>query len=91
MMHRALFFATGLFVLLIGVVLLIAPQVYMQLYAMQYHPGMDFPARRFAPAVLALGAVLILARSLAPGPFLASLSLVCALAFLGVAATGVLA
>jgi hypothetical protein len=90
-MHRWLLLATGVFVLLIGAVLLVAPQSYFQLYATDYGSGMDFPARRFSPAVLALGVVLILARSLHPGPFLASLCLICALAFLGVAATGLLA
>ena len=90
-MHRGLLLATGVFVLLIGAVLLVAPQSYFQLYATDYVSGMDFPARRFSPAVLALGAVLILARSLQPGPFLASLCLICALAFLGVAGTGLLA
>lgn len=90
-MHRGLLLATGVFVLLIGAVLLVAPQAYFQLYATDYGSGMDFPARRFSPAVLALGAVLILARSLQPGPFLASLCLICALAFLGVAGTGLLA
>ncbi|WP_299785397.1 hypothetical protein [uncultured Marivita sp.] len=90
-MHRGLLLATGVFVLLIGAVLLVAPQAYFQLYATDYVSGMDFPARRFSPAVLALGAVLILARSLQPGPFLANLCLICALAFLGVAGTGFLA
>lgn len=87
-MHRWLFLATGGFVVLIGLVLLVAPQSYFQLYATQYDPGMDFPARRFSPAVLALGVVLIVARALEAGRFLATLSLICALAFLGVAATG---
>lgn len=68
--------------------LFIAPHSYFQFYAASYDPGMDFPARRFAPAVLALGVVLIFARQLEPGRFLAALCLICGLAFLGVAATG---
>ncbi len=88
-MHRTPFLVVGAFVALIGLVLLVAPESYFQLYAIDYVPGMDFPARRFASAVLALGALLISARRLEPGPFVASLSLISALAFLGVAATGV--
>lgn len=81
----------GAFVCLVGLVLIVAPDAYFQLYATHYVPGMDFPARRFAPAVLALGAVLLVARSLEPGPFAAVLCLITAFAFLGVAGTGLLA
>lgn len=88
-MHRTPFLVVGAFVALIGLVLLVAPESYFQLYAIDYVPGMDFPARRFAPAVLALGALLISARRLESGPFVATLSLISALAFLGVAVTGV--
>jgi hypothetical protein len=88
-MHRAAFLVVGGFVVVVGLVLLLAPGSYFQLYAVTYVPGMDFPARRFAPAVMALGALLLVARSVPPGPFLATLCLICALAFLGVAATGV--
>ncbi|WP_439524654.1 hypothetical protein [Marivita sp.] len=88
-MHRWLFPGTGLFLILVGAVLLLDPQSYLGLYATSYDPGMDFPARRFSPAVLALGVVLILARTLERGPFLTSLCLISGLAFLGVAATGV--
>ena len=88
-MHRLAFLAVGAFVVFVGLVLLLAPGSYFQLYAMVYDPGMDFPGRRFAPAVLALGALLLVARQLEPGPFVATLCLICALAFLGVAATGV--
>lgn len=91
MMQRALFLAVGGFVIVVGLVLLVAPSSYFQLYATSYEPGMDFPARRFSPAVLALGVVLVSARRLAPGPFLATLCLIGALAFLGVAATGITA
>ncbi len=90
-MHRVAFLVIGGFVVLVGLVLLVAPGSYFQLYAVTYVPGMDFPARRFAPAVLALGALLLVARRLDPGPFVATLCLICALAFLGVAATGVAA
>ncbi|WP_300581959.1 hypothetical protein [Marivita sp.] len=65
-MHRTPFLVVGAFVALIGLVLLVAPESYFQLYAIDYVPGMDFPARRFALAVLALGALLISARRLEP-------------------------
>lgn len=88
-MHRVAFLVVGGFVVCVGLVLLLAPDTYFKLYAVAYVPGMDFPARRFAPAVMALGALLLVARRLESGPFLATLCLICALAFLGVAATGV--
>lgn len=88
-MQRWLFLGTGLFVGLVGLVLLLNPQAYMQVYATQYAPGMDFPARRFAPAVLALGVVLVLARSLEDAQIVGQLCLVGAAAFIGVALTGV--
>ncbi|MCK0148886.1 hypothetical protein MWU54_02530 [Marivita sp. S6314] len=87
-MRRVLLLLTGLFVIAIGAVLLIAPQTYLSLYVVAYDPGMDFAARRFAPAVLGLGVLLCLARSLPDGQFLTSLCAICGLAFLGVAVTG---
>ncbi len=74
-MHRAAFLGVGGFVVCIGLVLLVAPDSYFQLYATTYVPGMDLPARRFAPAVVALGVVLICARELEPGRFLRMLCL----------------
>lgn len=88
-MHRAAFLGVGGFVVFIGLVLLVAPDSYFQLYATTYVPGMVLPARRFAPAVVALGVVLICARELKPGRFLRMLCLTSAVAFIGVAATGV--
>lgn len=87
-MHRGLFLLTGGFLIAVGLVLLVAPQAYVSLYAVDYAAGMDFPTRRFAPAVLAMGAVLVLARARAPEPLLQELSLIAAAAFLAVAATG---
>jgi hypothetical protein len=88
MFLKALLVATGVFVILIALVLLVDPESYFRLYATAYDPAMVFPARRFAPAVLALGVVLIAARSLKDGPFLRTLCVLTALAFLGVAGTG---
>ncbi|MCR9111457.1 hypothetical protein [Marivita sp. XM-24bin2] len=89
MTRRAVFLSVGGFVGLIGIVLLVAPGSYFQLYATDYSTGMDLPARRFAPAVLALGALLISASAVEPGPFLERLCLISAGAFLGVAITGI--
>jgi hypothetical protein len=88
-MHRSVFLVVGGFVILIGLALLFAPASYFQLYAVAYAAEMNFPAQRFAPAVVALGVVLICARKLEQGPFVGTLSLISAFAFLGVAATGV--
>ncbi|WP_292288781.1 hypothetical protein [Marivita sp.] len=87
-MHRRLFLLTGGFLIAVGLVLLFAPQAYVSLYAVDYAAGMDFPARRFAPVVLAMGTVLVLARTHASERFLLDLSLIAAAAFLAVAATG---
>lgn len=88
MPHRIVLLLTAAFVILIGAILLIAPEVYLQLYAADYLPGMDFGVRRFAPAVLGLGALLFLARDLPVGRFLVSLCLLTGLVFWGVAGTG---
>ncbi|MFP7675189.1 hypothetical protein ACG74X_17710 [Marivita sp. S0852] len=88
-MLRLLLLATGLFVSAIGVVLLIRPDSYIALYVLSYDPGMTFAARRLAPAIIGLGGVLLLARTLPKGRFLSGLCLICGCAFLGVAATGV--
>lgn len=88
MTHSAVFLSVGGCVALIGIVLLLAPGSYVQLYATDYSTGMDFPARRFAPAVLALGVLLISACAVERGPFLQRLCLISAGAFLGVAITG---
>lgn len=87
-MHRPLLLATGVFVTLVGSLLLFAPQVYLRLFVVEYEAGMDFAARRFAPAVLGLGILALYARNLPQGRFLTVFCLVTGLAFLGVAATG---
>ncbi|MFP7572093.1 hypothetical protein ACGKZZ_15090 [Marivita sp. S2033] len=87
-MSRWLLLFTGCFAISIGLVLLIAPQSYLGLYAVNYTPDMDFAARRFSPAVLGLGALLLIARNLPGSRFLANLCLITGLVFLGVAATG---
>ena len=89
MFLRVVFLATGLLLVLIGLVLLVDPESYFRLYATSYDPAMAFPARRFSSAVIALGVLLIVARTLPHKPFLRTLCLLTALAFLGVAGTGV--
>lgn len=87
-MRRVLFLATGVFVILIGAVLLVAPEIYIRLYIVEYAPGMDFAARRFAPALVGLGALLLFARDLPSGRFLTALCAITGVVFWGVAATG---
>ena len=88
MMHRHLFLITGVFLVFIGVVLLISPDSYLRIYVVDYSTGMDFAARRFSPAVIGLGVLLIAARDLEENRFLGVLCVTSTLAFLGVAATG---
>ena len=89
MTHRVLLVLTGVFVFLIGALLLISPESYLQVYATDYVAGMDFPARRFSAALLGLGVLLILARDLPPGSFLVALCGVTGVVFWIVAGTGV--
>lgn len=88
MSHRIWLLLTGLFVIGIGLWLLLAPVSYVRLYVTEYAPGMDFAARRFGPAVLGMGVLLILARNLATCRFLSALCVVTGLVFWGVALTG---
>jgi hypothetical protein len=87
--HRLLLLLTGAFVIAIGVTLLVAPGAYLRLYVTDYVSGMDFSARRFAPAVLGLGVLLLFARDLTVGRFLIALLMLTGFVFWGVAATGV--
>ncbi|WP_296420499.1 hypothetical protein [Pseudooctadecabacter sp.] len=90
MMFRALFTVTGLFALILGAILLAAPQVYLSLYVPQYDPDtMPFAAQRLSPAIMGLGALLLLASPLPPGPFASRFAALTALVWFGVAATGV--
>lgn len=88
-MHRALFATVGVFVGVIGLILLLIPGSYIEVYAVAYDPNMTFAARRFAPALIGLAAILLLARTLPTGPFLSTLCLISAIVFLLVATTGV--
>ena len=89
-MYRALFISVGLGVMAVGAVLVLWPQLYLSLYV-TYDPAMAFPARRFAPALIGLGALMLAARSLPPGPFPARFALLAAAVWVGIAATGVAA
>jgi hypothetical protein len=82
-MRRPLLLATGLFVILIGVVLLVSPENYIRRFVVEYAAGMEFAARRFAPALIRLGVLLLFARDLPRGRFLSALCIIT-----GVAVTG---
>jgi hypothetical protein len=80
---------TAVFVFFNGATLLVAPEAYPRLYVITCASGMEIGARRFAPAVIGLGALLIPARDLAKGRFLTALMVLTGLVFWGVAATGI--
>ena len=90
-MIRPLFLVTGLFLMLLGGVLVAAPGVYLSIYIDPPLPQMDFAARRFAPAVIGLGAVLLVTRGLDDTAVLRQIALVTAAVWIGVAATGIYA
>lgn len=87
--YRALYTVAGVFALLLGVVLVLIPQLYLSLYLALYDPAMAFPAQRFAPAIIGLGALLLLARDLPDGPFASRFAGLSSLVWFAVAATGV--
>lgn len=87
-LYRSLFTIIGIAAMALGVVLIVAPGLYLSLYTDAFGPEMAFPTQRFAPAVVGLGALLLLARDLPAGPFAARFSLLSAMVWFGVAATG---
>ena len=56
-MFKPLFTVTGLFAVVLGVLLLASPETYLSLYALDYTPAMNFPAQRFAPVILGVSSV----------------------------------
>lgn len=88
-MYRWLFLISGVFALLLGVLLIVAPQIYLSLYVETYGTPMAFAAQRLAPAIMGLGALLLLARSQPEGPFVVRFAALSSLVWFGVAATGV--
>ena len=87
-MYKALFTITGLFAIALGILLLVAPSVYLSLYTTAYTPAMDFPAERLAPVIVGVGCLLLLARDLPAGPFAARFAFLVGLVWFGVAAQG---
>lgn len=87
--YRFLYTVTGLFALALSALLLLAPRVYLSLYVEDYDPAMAFAAQRLAPAILGLGALLLLARDLPDGAFAARFAGFASLVWFGVAGTGV--
>ena len=88
-MYHLVFTVTGAFAAVLGALLLLAPDIYLKLYVVEYDQTMAFAAQRLAPAIVGLGALLLLARDLPPGPFAARFAALTALVWFGVAATGV--
>lgn len=88
-MVRILFTVSGLFALLLGVLLLFAPRLYLSLYVVNYSDEMAFAAQRLAPVVAALGGVLLLVRDAPPGPFARRFTSVTSCVWFGVAGTGI--
>ena len=88
-MFRVLFTVTGCFAIVLGIILLLWPGAYLSLYVPRYDPNMPFAAQRLAPAIVGLGALLLLARTLPAGPFATRFAALTALVWFGVAATGV--
>ena len=89
MMFKPLFTFVGLFTLVLGVILIVAPRAYLSLYVPDFQVSMVFAAQRLAPAIIGLGALLLLARDLARGVFAARFAALMSLVWFGVAATGV--
>jgi len=88
-MRRALLLAIGVLVILIGEVLLVSPEIYIGLYAVEDTARMGCAARRFTSAMIGLGALVLFARDLPQSRFPSALCAITGLAFSGVAATGV--
>ena len=88
-MYRGLFSIVSVLVIALGVVLIVAPQAYLSLYLTSYSADHAFAAQRLAPAIIGLGALMWVARSLEPGPLAVSFAGIAALVWIGVAATGV--
>jgi len=89
-MYRGLFTLVGLFALLLGAILLLAPRAYLSLYVPVYDPiNMPFAAQRLSPAIGGLGALLLLASTLPPSLFASRFAALTAVVWFGVAATGV--
>lgn len=79
----------GVFAAGVGVILVVAPLVYLSLYVAEPTPEMTFAAQRLGPAIAGLGVLLFLARDLPAGRFAIQFATVAALVWIVIAATGV--
>lgn len=86
-MIRVVFLVVGLFAVALGLLLLLAPRLYLSLYVPQFDSHMIFAAQRFSPVIAGLGGLLIWARSLPDVP-LAKVAGLTALVWFCVAGTG---
>ena len=89
MIYRPLLGVTAIGACALGLLLLLAPKVYLTLYVPSYSADMAFAAQRLAPAVIGLAALLWIARGLTAGAFSTQFTLIAACVWFGVAASGV--
>ena len=87
-MFKPLFTLVGLFACILGVILIVAPNVYLSLYVPAFEDNMVFAAQRLAPAIIGLGGLLLLSRDLPQGVYTARFATLTSLVWFGVAATG---
>jgi len=89
MIYRPLLSLGGVFAIVLGLLVIVAPHLYLGVYLSSFSPEIGFGAQRFAPVIIGLGALLWAARGLEPGPVPSTLCAIAALVWAGVAATGV--
>ncbi len=87
-MYKILFRIAAAVVGLIGCVLLVAPKLYLGLYAITYDASMDFPSQRFAPVLIGVAGMLSVLSSQPPSPVLSRICLIAAFVLFAVALTG---
>jgi len=88
-MYKILLRIAAAVVGLIGCVLLVAPELYLSLYAVSYDAHMDFPSQRFAPVLVGVAGMLIVLSNQPPSRTLSQICLIAALVLFAVALTGV--
>ena len=88
-MRRLLFLVVGVFALLLGALLLVAPGSYLDLYMTDPDVSRTFAAQRLAPVIAGLGGLLLVLRAVPDGPVIRQVCWLTALVWFGVGATGV--
>lgn len=90
-MYRTVFSLVGAAATALGIVLMFAPETYLDLYLLAPQDGRGFAARRLSAVVIALGVVLILVRDLPPGLRAVQFAVLTACVWFAIAATGLYA